>query len=204
MLFSTPHISFRDLEFEIEVTDVDLTQAKVSVKASQKDALFFVNVFSLQQYEEWGGGEAAFSNHAAALVDYYIKMGQTLEAMVTNLGSVGSASLIFDDLTDNTDYIAYAVGIDENFFVNSKATIVSFKTGKASQSSNTFTIDITGTTFCTVQGTVTPSNGDPFICAIQSKAQLEQYGSDSEIMYDLIATYEKWGVIHCINTADRF
>lgn len=203
VLFSTPSICFRDLAFEIEVTDIDLTQARVNVKASQKDALFFVNVFSLQQYEEWGGGEAAFANHAAALVDYYITMGQTLEAMVTNLGSVGSASLIFDDLTDNTDYIAYAVGIDENFFVNSEATIVSFKTGQVAQSSNTFTIDITGTTFCAVQGTVTPSNGDPFICTIQSKAQLEQYGSDSEIMYDLIATYEKWGALEDVLYADQ-
>ena len=204
--FSTPAIQMTDLTFDIDVTDVGLTQARVNVTASRENALFFVNVFTLQQYEEWGGGEVAFSTHAAALVDYYIKMGQTLEAMVANLGSVGVASLVFDDLMDNTDYIAYAVGIDEDFYVNSKATIVPFTTGKVEQSSNTFTVDITGTTFCSVQGTVTPSNDDPYICAIQSKYQLEQYASDVELMYDLAASYEKWnaldGVLYSGQTVD--
>lgn len=194
--FSTPAIQMTDLTFDIDVTDVGLTQARVNVTASREKALFFVNVLSLQQYEEWGGGEIAFANHAAALVDYYIKMGQTLEAMVANLGSVGSASLIFDDLVDNTDYIAYAVGIDEDFYVNSKAVIVPFTTGKAAQSSNTFTVDITGTTFCSVQGTVTPSNDDPFICMVQSKYQLDQYESDVDMMYNLVASYEKWGALN--------
>jgi hypothetical protein len=154
-----------------------------------------MNVFSQQQYQEWGGDETAFVNHAAALVDYYVTMGRTLEEIVTNLGSVGKASITFDDLTADTEYIAYAVGIDENFFVNTKATVVRFTTKKAVQSSNTFTVDITGTTFCSVQGTVTPSNDDPYICTIQPKMQLDNYSSDEEIMYELVATYDKWDAL---------
>lgn len=193
--FTTPEIEMSDVTFDIEVSDIGLTNAKVSVTASEKDALFFMNVFSVAEYEQWGGDETAYASHAAALVDYYIKMGQTLEAMVTNLGSIGTEELVFNDLTDNTEYIAYAVGIDENFFVNTKATVVRFTTKKAVQSSNTFTVDITGTTFCSVQGTVTPSNDDPYICTIQPKMQLDNYGSDEEIMYELVATYDKWDVL---------
>ena len=193
--FTTPEIEMSDVTFDIEVSDIGLTNAKVSVTASEKDALFFVNVFSVAEYEQWGGDETAYASHAAALVDYYIKMGQTLEAMVTNLGSIGTEELVFNDLTDNTEYIAYAVGIDENFFVNTKATVVRFTTKEAVQSSNTFTVDITGTTFCSVQGTVTPSNDDPYICTIQPKMQLDNYGSDEEIMYELVATYDKWDVL---------
>ena len=117
--FTTPEIEMSDVTFDIKVSDIGLTNAKVSVTASEKNALFFVNVFSVAEYEQWGGDETAYASHAAALVDYYIKMGQTLEAMVTNLGSVGTEELVFNELTDNTEYIAYAVGIDENFFVNS-------------------------------------------------------------------------------------
>lgn len=195
MEFSTPEIVQKEMTFEIDVTDVGLSKATVSVQASEETGLFFMNVFSQQQYQEWGGDETAFANHAAALVDYYVTMGRTLEEIVTNLGSVGMGSMIFDDLIADTEYIAYAVGIDENFFVNTKATVVRFTTKKAAQSSNTFTVDITGTTFCSVQGTVTPSNDDPYICTIQPKAQLDNYGSDEEIMYELVATYDKWDAL---------
>lgn len=193
--FSTPDIQQTDLSFEISVSDIGLTKAKVSVQASQENAVFFMNVFSKEQYEEWGGGEVAFTNHAQALVDYYVTMGKTPEEMVTNLGTVGRGELIFDDLTDDTEYIAYAVGIDENFFVNSKATVVSFRTKKVVESSITFDIDIQETTYCSVIGTVTPSNTDQYICAIQPKAQLEQYESDIDIMYELVSTYQRWDAL---------
>lgn len=193
--FSTPEIVRKEMSFEIDVTDIGLTQARVSVKASDKDGMFFMNVFSMQQYQEWGGDQTAFANHAAALVDYYATMGRTLEEIVTNLSSVGEDAMVFDGLTADTEYMAYAVGIDENFFLNTSPAIVKFTTSQAVQSENTFTIDITGATFCSVQGTVTPSNEDPFICAIQPKAQLDLYGSDEEIMYELVATYDKWGAL---------
>ena len=193
--FSTPTIVRKEMSFEIDVTDIGLTQARVSVKASDKDGMFFMNVFSMQQYQEWGGDQTAFANHAAALVDYYATMGRTLEEIVTNLSSVGEDAMVFDGLTADTEYMAYAVGIDENFFLNTSPAIVKFTTSQAVQSENTFTIDITGATFCSVQGTVTPSNEDPFICAIQPKTQLDLYGSDEEIMYELVATYDKWGAL---------
>ena len=201
--FRTPEIQQTDLSFEISVTDIGLTKATVSVQASVENAVFFMNVFSMDQYEEWGGGEVAFSNHAQALVDYYVTMGRTPEEMVTNLGNVGRGQLIFDDLTDDTEYIAYAVGIDENFFVNSKATVVKFKTRKVVESSITFDIDIQETTYCSVIGTVTPSNADQYICAIQPKAQLEQYESDVDIMYELVATYQRWNALEDVLYAGK-
>ena len=190
--FTTPEIAQEELGFKIEVADIGLTKATVNVTADRKDAVFFMNVFSMDQYQQWGGDETAFATHALALVDYYVTMGRTTEEMVANLGSVGSQSLVFDDLLDDTEYIAYAVGIDDNFYVNTKATVVTFRTKKVVASSNTFEIDITGVTYCSVLGTVTPSNGDPFICSIQPKEQLDSYGSDTEIMYELVATYKKW------------
>lgn len=195
MEFSTPEIAIKEMSFEVNVTDIGLTEATVSVVASEKDGLFFMNVFSVQQYQEWGGDQTAFANHAAALVDYYVKMGRTVDEIVTNLGSVGAETVLFDELTAGMEYVAYAVGIDENFFLNTKPCVVRFNTKHAAQSSNTFSIDITGTTFCSVQGTVTPSNEDPFICAIQPKAQLAEYESDADIMYDLVSTYQQWDAL---------
>lgn len=190
--FDTPELVMSDVTFDINVSEIGLTSAKVSVTASEEDALFFFNVFSVEDFNQWGGDDAAFSNHAAALVDYYIQMGQTLDAMVTNLGSIGHDELVFEGLTDNTEYIAYAVGIDENFFVISKPAVSRFTTGKAVKSENTFKVDIQETTFCSVIGTVTPSNDDPFICIVQAKNQFEDYESESDIMYDIVNTYMKW------------
>ena len=193
--FVTPEIQQNDLSFNIEVTDIGLTKATVNVTADREDAVFFVNVFSPEQYQQWGGDETAFATHALALVDYYVAMGRTTEEMVANLGSVGHASLVFDELMDNTEYMAYAVGIDENFYVNTKAEVFRFTTKKVVESANTFDIDITGTTYCSVLGTVTPSNDDQYICSIQPKEQLLEYESDIDIMYDLVATYQKWNAL---------
>ena len=193
--FSTPEIQQNQISFNIEVTDIGLTKATVNVTADREDAVFFVNVFSPEQYQQWGGDETAFATHALALVDYYVAMGRTTEEMVANLGSVGSASLVFDELMDNTEYMAYAVGIDENFYVNTKAEVFKFSTKKAVESANTFDINITGTTYCSVMGTVTPSNGDQYICSIQPKEQLLEYDSDIDIMYELVATYQKWDAL---------
>jgi len=190
--FSTPEVEMLDISFELQVSEIGKTKAKVSVRADDENALFFVNVLSLEEYEEWGGDESAVANHTAALVDYYIRMGQTLEAMVTNLGSIGRAEIDFDGLTDNTEYVAYAVGIDENFFVNTEAAVSRFATAKSGVSSNTFAVDIQETTFCSLVGTVTPSNEDPFICVIQAKNQFVDYESDADIMYEIVSAYQKW------------
>lgn len=204
--FNTPEIVMSDVTFDVNVSEIGLTSAKVSVTASDKDALFFFNVFSVEEFNQWGGDETAFSNHAAALVDYYIRMGQTLDAMVTNLGSVGRDELVFGNLTADTEYIAYAVGIDENFFVNSSASTSRFTTAEAVQSVNTFTVDIQEITYCSVVGTVTPSNDDPFVCVVQAKSQFEEYESDADIMYDIVNTYLKWesleGVLYAGETVD--
>lgn len=192
MEFVTPEVAQKDISFNLEVSEVGLTDAKVKVKASEEDAVFFVNVFSMEQFQEWGGDETAFSNHAGALVDYYVQMGQTVDAMLANLCNVGEAEIVFDGLTADTEYIAYAVGVDENFFVNTKAETFSFRTNRAVESSNTFAVDIVETTFCSVVGTVTPSNDDPFICLIQAKSQFENYDSDLDLMYELVSAYQKW------------
>lgn len=193
--FSTPEIPMTDVSFTIEVKDIGLTSAKVDVTPSDDKARYFVNVFSMEEYQQWGGNDDAFAAQAAALVDYYIMMGKTLKEIVANLGSIGHTAIPFDDLTDNTEYIAYAIGIDDNFFVNSLPSVVRFKTSEVKVSDNTFAIDITGTTFCSVSGTVTPSNDDPFVCAIQPKAQVDLYESDTDLMYEVVATYDKWDTL---------
>ena len=194
--FSTPEIPMTDVSFTIEVKDIGLTSAKVDVTPSDDKARYFVNVFSMEEYQQWGGNDDAFAAQAAALVDYYIMMGKTLKEIVANLGSIGHTAIPFDDLTDNTEYIAYAIGIDDNFFINSLPSVVRFKTSEVKVSDNTFAIDITGTTFCSVSGTVTPSNDDPFVCAIQPKAQVDLYESETDLMYEVVATYDKWDALN--------
>lgn len=190
--FTTPEVEKKDMTFDLTVSEIGMTSAKVSVKASDSKGVFFVNVFTMEQYQEWGGDETAFANHAGALVDYYVQLGQTVDAMVTNLGCVGEKEIVFEGLTAGTEYMAYAVGIDDRFFVNTEAETFTFTTDEAKKSSNTFSIDIQETTFCSAKGTVTPSNEDPYVCLIQAKSQFENYESDDDIMYEIVSTYQKW------------
>lgn len=96
--FSTPEIPMTDVSFTIEVNDIGLTSAKVNVTPSDDKARYFVNVFSMEEYQQWGGDDGAFAAQAAALVDYYVMMGKSLKEIVANLGSVGSVTIPFDDL----------------------------------------------------------------------------------------------------------
>lgn len=196
--FRTADIPMTELVLDVQVSEIGLSSAKVSVKPDDPKARYFVNVFTVGQYEEWGGNEDAFANQADALVDYYVTMGATLKEIVANLTSVGPSEIVFEDLVSDTEYIAYAIGVDDNFFVNSAAEVVRFTTLAAKESSNTFTVNITGTTYCSVSGTVTPSNDDPFICTIQPKAQVELYEDDVELMYEVVATYDKWDALESV------
>ena len=96
--FTTLSTELTELNFEIEVTDVGYDTAKVSVVPDNDKAIYFVNVFSYEDYEYYGGDESAFAEHLTQLRNYYYNLGATADQMVANLGFVGAKSLTVEKL----------------------------------------------------------------------------------------------------------
>ncbi len=194
--FTTLSTELTELNFEIEVTDVGYDTAKVSVVPDNDKAIYFVNVFSYEDYEYYGGDESAFAEHLTQLRNYYYNLGATADQMVANLGFVGAKSLTVEKLKAGTKYMAYAIGIDERFIANSVATVVEFETVAAQTSDLTFEVELTNIEYDHVEGSVTPSNNDDtYICSVQYASALEWSESEEALVESIVNDITAWGNI---------
>ena len=194
--FTTLSTELTELNFEIEVTDIGYDTATITVTPDNDKAFYFVNVFSLEDYQNYGGDESAFAAHINKLRNYYYGLGATADQMVANLGYVGAKSLSVEDLRAGTKYMAYAIGIDERFVANSVATVVEFETVAAQTSDLTFEVELTNIEYDHIEGSVTPSNNDDtYICSVQYASALEWSESEEALVESIVNDITAWGKI---------
>ena len=194
--FTTLSTELTELNFEIQVTDVGYDTATITVTPDNDKAFYFVNVFSLEDYQNYGGDESAFAAHINKLRNYYYGLGATADQMVANLGYVGAKSLSVEDLRAGTKYMAYAIGIDERFVANSVATVVEFETVAAQTSDLTFEVELTNVEYDHIEGSVTPSNNDDtYICSVQYASALEWSESEEAFVESIVDDITAWGNI---------
>ena len=194
--FTTLSTELTELNFEIEVTDIGYDTATITVTPDNDKAFYFVNVFSLEDYQNYGGDESAFVAHINKLRNYYYGLGATADQMVANLGYVGAKSLSVEDLRAGTKYMAYAIGIDERFIANSEATVVEFETVAAQTSDLTFEVELTNIEYDHIEGSVTPSNNDDtYICSVQYASALEWSESEEDFVESIVDDITAWGNI---------
>ena len=194
--FTTLSTELTELNFEIEVTDIGYDTATITVTPDNDKAFYFVNVFSLEDYQNYGGDESAFVAHINKLRNYYYGLGATADQMVANLGYVGAKSLSVEDLRAGTKYMAYAIGIDERFVANSVATVVEFETVAAQTSDLTFEVELTNIEYDHIEGSVTPSNNDDtYICSVQYASALEWSESEEAFVESIVDDITAWGNI---------
>lgn len=181
VLFKTKSLDITETTFEVVLSDINFNSAKVKVTPSDGSALYFVNVFSEEHYQYFGGNEEAFVNQLLYVRDYYLGKGATIEQMIANLAVAGERELVFEDLVPNTKYYAYAIGIDRDFFANTDAEVKEFSSLSADASGLSFEFSLTEVTYEGIVGTVTPSNGCYYFldwCDVESfTAKAKELGS---------------------------
>lgn len=192
-LFTTRTADKVELDFDIEVSEIGYTEAMVEVVPSNSEALYFINVFSEEDFQYYGGDREAFAEHLLQLRSYYYGRGATIEQMIANFGSVGESQLPVQKLRAGTKYMAYAIGINDNFIANSVATVVEFETLAANTSDLEFEVDITHIDYDHIMGTVTPSSNDEsYICSVQLAEAVDWYESEEEFMEAIISDINYW------------
>ncbi len=191
--FTTKSAEKIELNFDIEVSDIGYSTATISVVPESKQATYFVNVFSDEDYEYWGGDETAFERHLIYLRSYYLGLGASVEEIVANLGYVGNKSLSVNKLKAGEKYMAYAIGVNDDFIANSLATTTEFTTMTADSSDLSFEIALTKVDYDHIEGMVTPSNNEEsYICTVQTADFISSYASDSDAMNAIIQDIDHW------------
>lgn len=191
--FKTAGFDLKDEGFAVEVSDITYNSVKVKVTPENKAAYYFVNVFSEERYQEFGGDENAFFEQLLFVRDYYLNRGASIEQILANLTSVGNHELLFDDLDAGTKYYAYALGVDSDFYANTAPEVVTFSTPEATQADLTFDIQISEVGWESLSGTVTPSNNeDSYICSVQLAESMDWYESEAEFINTLLMDLEYW------------
>lgn len=200
--FKTEGYVFNDDSFEITVSDITYTSALINVTPSNTSLPYFVNVVSEEDLENYSGEEDAFIFHLELLRDYYLSFGKTPEEMIANLCFVGPKSLPIEELVAGKKYYAYAMSVDEDFFICSHVTMEEFSTPAPSASTLSFEVNIEEIFYDHIEGTVTPSNNDPYVCSVQMAESLLWYESEEDYMAAIVDELNWWhgGVDNSLHT----
>lgn len=168
--FTTLEVEEVDMDFDIS-TEVENVHVKISVNPSNNEQRYFYDAMTQASYDNSG---LSIEDRVQEYIDGQLAvgelLGQTLE-QVLDENLVKGPSSVEADLNATTDYIAYAVAVNDNGMVCSKAATHTFSTKDVAPSDNTFDIEITSVNVDRVEYTVTVSNQDPYIviCDLASK-----------------------------------
>lgn len=191
--FTTPAVELRDVDFDIEVTDIGYDTAKITVTPEDKNVIYFVNVFSEADYDYWGGDATAFQNHLVYMRNYYLAKGATVEQIIANLASAGQKTITVEELLPGTRYMAYAIAISSDVVAISEASIEPFETPAVHSVDLSFTCEIMDVQYDRVSAVVTPSDDEhTYICSIQSAESLNWYQTEAEFMETIVDDINMW------------
>lgn len=186
-----------DMTFEIEVSDITTSGAKVSVVPSDETALYYFDKVTKDVYATYKSDKEFMVAMVEALRTYCEESGSSLASAV----SVGNDEYTYNgELIPGTEYYIFAFALDAKLNPNSELTLEPFTTEAAKSSSNTFTIEVNGGTVM-----VSTSNNDPYFWDVVPSETYE--GKDDEyIMNDLITYYRDSGYLeyYIVQGTDAF
>ena len=191
--------------FKITLGEPTPTGVNMKVVPSDNDAVYYYDVLSKQILDQHHSGDLAvyMKNMMAEAVKNY----GSVEEALKKLGSQGESNYAFEGLDPNTDYLAFAAGLDAAGEVNTAIEKTTFKT-KELAAGATFKVEFT----CYYNGadfTITPSDLEfPYYSAIRpafryqgldDDALLQTIIAEDSFMLDFMAApgvyeYENEGV----------
>uniref|UniRef100_UPI004056BAEB hypothetical protein n=1 Tax=Alistipes sp. TaxID=1872444 RepID=UPI004056BAEB len=194
--FTTASTQLVDLNFEIKISEIGYTEATITFTPDNERSYYFWNVISEEDYLYYGGDEEVYKEYVIELRNYYLSMGRTTEEMIANLGCAGQQEITVDDLKPGKKYIAFAIGINDEFLANSQPTVKEFETLAVEMVDLSFEVELTTIEYDHIKGTVTPSNDEhPYICSIQTAETLSWIEDEAAFMDAIISDISYTGGI---------
>ena len=101
-------------EFTFSVSDLTATTATIDVTASQEPVIYMWDIFTEQEYNDYGGTPQVFSDYINELFEYY-SAAFTPVQIIAGLGAWYSGAYYdYTELEPGTTYIPFAVCVDVN------------------------------------------------------------------------------------------
>lgn len=117
---ATKAITMQNITFTIETAELTDTLADIRIKPSNNDAYYYFDIYPKAEY-------TSASDVMDLLVAFYAQYGYS-RGDLFQIASHGEDGYKYGGLDPNTEYIAFAVGVNEGFFPNSAETTITFKT----------------------------------------------------------------------------
>lgn len=186
--FTTKAVEMIDMTFDISY-EINIGDVKMTIKPSEAGQRYYYDVFSKADLE--GSGMSIKEN-----VEYTIQLnisfgsifGMSIEDILAQL--LVSGEQAFDlTLKAQTDYVGFAVAVNDNGNLCSEITEKEFRTGDVEPSDNVITLSVTGIGVDKATAEVTTTNNDEYALLITYAKNFTGM-SDAEILEAATTKYD--------------
>ena len=188
--FKTAEVEMIEADFDITVTDIAKGTATVNVVPKRNEVSYFYEIMSKKDYEKVTAQMTLEEYTQAFLTDVMRKayiFDQTWEQALQEVVTMGPDSYTYEGVISNDVCIAYAMAVDEEGQVCSKAKVIEWETYHMEMSNNEIKgeiLDVRGDR-CTIRWT--PSTQEPY-CVVYSETSKFEGKTDKEKL-DFIVKY---------------
>lgn len=181
----------KDITFDMEF-DINGANVEQSIIPSNNNVYYYYAHMSVDDFYAWYGPDASFEE---SFEDKWNKVvlvqgtwGYDLYTIIKNNCVKGEFNYTYTDLLANTEYVFYAVAVDETTgYVASVPYYEIITTGSVAQSDMTIDISVTNITSNTATLSFTPSTtADTYGCSYVTKDEWLSYGdNDAQRIYSI-------------------
>ena len=172
--FRTLPVEMNGMTFEIECVP-DKNTAELHVIPSDPGQYYF---YSFYKQSEVGKDEIyeQYQEFVTTMIQIYIQQyGITPEQFIEEAASVGEERSVLEDLSDYTDYYAFAASVATCGILNTDVTVEEFTTGRKYSSDNVLLLSLSNATEHTVNYEIKASNDDPYVMFTDEYSNWAEY-----------------------------
>lgn len=187
--FTTKPVEKVDITFDIQC-EVDGPELTMTVKPSDKEQGYYFDAISKENLAESGVGiDDLVQKVIDEQISFGLIFGQTIEDILAEMLSYGDASHSEFALMAETDYIAFALAVNERGLVCSDTGEKEFRTGSVDPSDNQITLSLSNAGIDAVDYSITTTNDDSYVFVIDY-ADNWRGMSDDEVLKKLLSEYD--------------
>lgn len=173
----------------IDLSEPTATEVTMTVTPSSDEFLYHSNVISVETLELYH--ESSLEVYMANLLaDEQAWPGMTREQIVARIAETGASVYTATKLAPNTEYVAFAMALDESGEIISKIASRNFRTRRIVLSDLSFECEVLKQEIDNIDFTIVPSNDEEeYFVGIRTKAYCELF-ADSDRLMDAILEAE--------------
>ena len=174
-----------DCSFTITVTDIAASEAVVQVVPSDDETRYFYAVLEKETFDKAQSEEGGIFAADMVFFEYMAQMDNlTVEQTINQLTTKGGNTMRYVSLSPETDYYAYAYGLEPDGFVTTELYAEPFRTKAPERRECTFEITVEQITATGATVTVIPSDKElTYLGQYITDEQIAQGGGDLETYY---------------------